>query len=283
MNIHTSGIPTFAGALYSGTEMTPQALRRAGLIEQLQAAGHTVTDLGDLALPPYLPKHNIGPVRNWPAPRMVWDVTLAAAREWFTQDSFHLILGGDCSIIVGTATAWHELHGDRAHLLVLDGHLDVMRPRASSCIGAAGMGLWFLTQDDDIWWPGDNFPASRIAALGCQAPPEQTYDIPVTLLSDMRDTGVAAIAEQYLSSLPSDACVLLHFDVDALEQTYMPAAYSPSQTGLTLEQCRELLTRLLADPRIQALEVTEFSALRDPDGRHARTVAEFLPYLLRRK
>jgi len=42
------GVPTSAGAHHAGQDRAPAALRAAGLIERLRAAGVGVTDAGDL-------------------------------------------------------------------------------------------------------------------------------------------------------------------------------------------------------------------------------------------
>ncbi len=42
------GVPSRAGAHYPGQELAPQLLRRAGLIERLDAVCSKVVDLGDL-------------------------------------------------------------------------------------------------------------------------------------------------------------------------------------------------------------------------------------------
>jgi arginase len=42
----------------------------------------------------------------------------------FNQDSFSNILAGDCSIEVGTFTAFRKAYGENSNLLVLVGHVD---------------------------------------------------------------------------------------------------------------------------------------------------------------
>lgn len=57
--------------------------------------------------------------------------------------SFPLILGGDCSILIGSALALKKA-GNYA-LFYLDGHTDFMLPELSETGGAAGMDLAFIT------------------------------------------------------------------------------------------------------------------------------------------
>ena len=51
------GVPTSAGAHHAGQDRAPAALREAGLLDKLRAAGVAITDAGDL------PRH---PVRGRP-------------------------------------------------------------------------------------------------------------------------------------------------------------------------------------------------------------------------
>ena len=46
------GVPTSAAAHWPGLEKGPAALRRAGLVDQLRAAGSDVVDHGDLPVDP---------------------------------------------------------------------------------------------------------------------------------------------------------------------------------------------------------------------------------------
>src|SRR5262245_16649024 len=71
---HLLGIPLRSGSLMPGTENDAPAYRKAGLVERLSAAGCAAIDDGDLAVPSYLPHHTVPPFRNWPGPRVVWDL-----------------------------------------------------------------------------------------------------------------------------------------------------------------------------------------------------------------
>lgn len=134
MNIQIIGIPSYAGAFYEGTEMAPDAIRKAGLVKSLTELGFTVIDKGNLQTTQNLPRHNIAPIRNWPAPRIVWDEIDKNTDEIFQKDAFTIILGGDCSIEVGTFHAFQQVYGSKSHLLVLDGHVDTMKPQGDICI-----------------------------------------------------------------------------------------------------------------------------------------------------
>ncbi|GEC91938.1 arginase family protein [Brevibacillus brevis] len=271
-----AGIPHFTGAYVSGTELAPDALRTAGLIEQLQQHGLDVQDVGNLHLPDDLPRHNIPPVRNWPAPRMFWDLLQKDAQEWLDTDDFVLMLGGDCSLVVATAQAHQARYQEKAYLLVLDGHLDAVVPSASRCIGAAGMGLWFLLQDRGQWIEPSGWNAERIRLVGCQQMPGETFGVDVMTLAQLTEGSIVERVSHMLQSIPPDAKILIHFDVDIMHKDAMPAAYSPSEIGLSLSEAEALLATVLRDSRVTSMEVTEFSGARDTTGEYATRLVELL-------
>jgi arginase len=276
MNLSIIGIPIFSGAYVSGTELAPEALRAAGLVSRLRERELNVTDLGNVRLPDYLPRHNIPPVRNWPAPRMVWDQLRTEASAWFRDNNVTLMLGGDCSLIVGTAAGLMQVFPEQAYLLVIDGHLDAVKPSSYRCIGAAGMGLWFLLNGGEMWVEPSGWTPERMSVVGCQQMPSESYGIPIATLQQLRENGIADTADQLLNSIPADAKILVHFDVDVMNKEAMSAAYSPSETGLSLEETEGLLGRILSDKRVVGLEVTEFSVLRDTTGEQAEKLVQLL-------
>lgn len=242
----------------------------------MQQHGLEVQDIGNLHLPDDLPRHNIPPVRNWPAPRMFWDLLQKDAQDWLDTDDFVLMLGGDCSLVVATAQAHQARYQEKAYLLVLDGHLDAVVPLASRCIGAAGMGLWFLLQDRGQWIEPSGWDAERIRLVGCQQIPGETFGVDIMSLAQLTEGSIVERASHTLQSIPPDAKILVHFDVDIMNKDAMPAAYSPSETGLSLSEAEALLATVLRDSRVTSMEVTEFSGARDTTGEYALRLVELL-------
>jgi len=186
---------------------------------------------------------------------MLWDLLREEARGWLRDDGLALMLGGDCSLIVGTATAHQELHGDQACLLVIDGHVDAVAPAANRCVGAAGMGLWFLLRDNPMWAAEKAWDAGRIHVIGCQQPPTESCGVDIVTLAQLKADGLERWVSTILAKIPANAKLLVHFDVDVMDEEAMAAAYSPSKTGLSLEEAEGLLAAVLRDHRVIGLEV----------------------------
>ena len=276
MIVNIFGVPSCAGALYEGTEQAPNALRQANLVERLKGCGFEVRDHGDLIENKILPRHNVGPVRNWPAPRMVWEVLQNKAEDLFNKDDFTLLIGGDCSIEVGSFSAFRSVFGQKAHLLVLDGHVDMMKPQGDQCIGAAGMGLWFLLEEHKMWWSEDLISPSSISVIGAQSIPEDCLGVEVISLEKIQQEDGLMHLKRYLDSLSKDVHIFVHMDVDVLDETVMPAAYFPSKEGMSFEKAIPLLQMILSDRRVRGLEIAEFSAVKDQQGVCAQRIVDMI-------
>ncbi|MGJ7913294.1 arginase family protein [Neobacillus sp. LXY-1] len=280
MKINIFSIPSNAGALYKGTELAPEVLLKRNLVGKLEERGLQVQNMGDIGDFSNLPRHNVEPIRNWPAPRMVWDAILEKSDEIFDPDFFSIILGGDCSIEVGTFTAFQKVFGDKSHLLVLDAHIDSIEPNGDRCVGAAGMGLWFLTQDRKVWRKEEPVNASDVSIIGPNSNTQNHYGFKVVpILEHTNMEPVIAL----LHEMSPDAKILVHFDVDLLDQSIMPSAYSPNMTGLSFQHAKELLSIILSDPRVKGMEVTEFAANKENDGTSANTIVDLLCCISKRE
>ena len=81
-----------------------------------------------------------------------------------------------------------------------------------------------------------------------------------------------------------DGPVVVHLDVDVIDPSEMPAkTHLTPGPGLSLQEAGDLLTALLASPRVVALEICELLPDRDPAGTHARKVVELLTRAMARR
>ncbi len=283
MKIKLIGIPSYSGGLYSGTEMTPNALREAGLIQMLKKMNLEVEDLGDINIPSFIPRNNVPPIRNWPAPRIVWEEITKQSEEWFNDDEFTLIIGGDCSIVTGTITGLNNRYKNNTHLLYIDAHLDTVKPSPECCIGTAAMGLWFLCNENMFFTKPKGFNGSHIHVLGNQDNHEETYGITLHSLENLQKNGLEQTAISILSSLPEDAKIFIHLDLDVICKADLYAVYAPSDKGLYLEEVKILLSTILQDKRVIGMEVAEFSGIKDSDGTQALKISKVLSEILAKK
>jgi arginase len=260
------GVPLRTGSLYPGSENDAQVYRDVKLLARLQAAGCKALDEGDVAIPSYLPHHQVPPIRNWPGPRIAWDCVSERIAPHLQQPGHvPLLIGCDCSVVVGTTQALTRASTEDVHVLYVDGDMDAAAPDPGRCQSAAALAVWLLTHDSPFW-AGPPLRPSQVTVIGwtTASPIEQAQAESISL-AEVRRSGSGEAARRALRAIPSSASILLHFDVDVLGKQDMPAAYFPHADGLSLSEAGELLSPLLRDPRVRIIEVTEYATLRDLD------------------
>ncbi len=274
---HVLGVPLRTGSLHPGSENDALAYRDAGLITRLGRAGLQAIDEGDLAIPSYLPHHSVPPIRSWPGPRIVWDLLATRVGPWLEQPGHvPLLVGCDCSVVVGTAQALERTARGAVHVLYLDGDFDDSAPDPVRCQSAAAMAVWLLSRPSPFW-TGPPLGPAQITVIGWSRP-SQSSDIavPSVSLADLRQVSPAAAVQRVLDALPHDAALLVHLDIDVFADAALPAAYFPHAEGLTLSEGSVLLKTILADPRVRLLEVSEYATLRDLDRRRVGELVDVL-------
>ena len=279
---HILGVPLRTGSLYPGSENDAQAYRDAQLVPRLQAAGCTAVDEGDVALPSYLPHHAIPPIRSWPGPRIAWDVVGERIAPSLREPGHvPLLIGCDCSIVVGTTQALRRAAGADVHVLYVDGDFDDAAPDAARCQSAAAMAVWLMTQGSPFW-TGPPLRASQVTVIGwTQASQAKQPGMASLSLADVRRVGPREAGRRALEAVPATASILVHLDIDVFQKRDVPAAYFPHAEGLSLAEGAELLGSLLADPRIRLLELAEYAVLRDQEQRTVGALVDLLAGTLR--
>jgi arginase len=276
--IYMLGVPLRAGSLYPGSEDDARAFRDVHLVEQLRDAGVEAVDAGNVAIPSFLPHHAIPPIRNWPAPRIAWDSIASRLEECLRQPlCLPLLVGCDCSVVIASAQALQRSGASDIHVLYVDGDLDAAAPDAMQMHSAASCALWLLTHAS-MFWQGPVLPPENVTILGpaVDSASADAAGMRLTTLNDVRKLGPRDAALRALAQIPKNAQVLLHFDIDVLQEARFPAAYFPHAQGLSVSEAAELFGVLSGDPRVRIIEVSEYSELRDQDRTLARSLTDIV-------
>jgi arginase len=278
------GAPWDCSGAGRGEQDAPRALRAAGLSTLVS------TDLGDadtrldsttrdertgvIDLP--------GTVR---AARALADATLAALRD--AHGRRPLVIGGDCSVLLGIAPALRR-HVGRFGLWFVDGHPDYLDGATSDTGETADMDLAVLT----------GVGAEPLTTLAGAVPMVEVAD--AVLLghrTHQLDPGSAA----ELARLPAglrriDAAGLvrdpagagqrahrwlapdswLHVDLDVLDPRSLPAVTYPQPDGVDWDQLAAALDPLARSPRLLGVSVADFRPDLDPTGGYASRVVDLL-------
>jgi arginase len=122
------GSPSGAGACGVGQEQTPAAIRAAGLIGQLGRVGFEVSDLGDSPIVPWRPDRANPRAQNLDAVvEVVQSTSRRVADALVERDRMVLVLGGDCTVGIGTVAGVQRAVG-RVALAYFDLHSDLNTP-----------------------------------------------------------------------------------------------------------------------------------------------------------
>ena len=267
----------------------PRALRRGGIVARLNA-----TDGGQVPPPAYTPDRDATGTRNGLA-IAGYSVKLAdRVDEVLDAGGFPVLLGGDCSILLGPMLALRRR--GRYGLAFVDGHLDFRHPGNDGQLSAvAGEDLAVVTGRGpeplaDLEGRRPLVRDADVVALGHHDPDPAWYqDVTTATAISVIDAdqirhdaaGAAASALAILEGRDLDG-FWIHVDVDVLDREVMPAVDSPEPGGLDYPELIVLLRALTASDLAVGAELTIFDPDLDQDGHLAAELAtavadSFLP------
>jgi len=277
--------PSVLGLTPSGVQGLPDALLAAGLARRLEArrAGRVeprtpysaVIDSGTRMLNPHAIAEYSRELAN-------------ALGEVLDRGEFPLVLGGDCSILLGDMLALRRR--GRYGLLFIDGHADFYNPEANPNGQAASMDLALATgrgpdvvtniegrmplvQDEDVVVFGFR-DADEQAEYGSQPLASEMRAID---LAEIRRKGIDAAvgaAIRHITRRDGPEQFWIHLDADVLNDAIMPAVDYRIPGGLSWEELATTLRAAVRSGRAVGLEVTIYNPELDRDGSAGRGLAE---------
>jgi arginase len=278
--------PSVLGLRPTGVEHLPGALKAAGLLAALNA-DYT----GRVEPPPYDPRRDPETLILNPDALRAYTLRLAAAvADLLRQDKFPLVLGGDCSNIIGIMLALRR--AGRYGLCFIDGHADFYQPEAEPSGEVASMdlaiiagrgpavlteidGLKPLVHDEDIVAFGFR-DAEQQREYGSQDIRETA--IHAFDLDEVRELGAAAAAQQAAGILQRNEVegFWIHLDADVLDDALMPAVDYRLPGGLSWDELSAVLRVLMATGQAVGVNVGIFNPALDKDGSIARGLVSCL-------
>jgi arginase len=272
--------------LKPGVERLGDALLDAGLARRLDARRHA-----RLAVPPYDPvrdpaTHMLNPTRIRDFSIMLADIVGPVVQ----RGSFPVVLGGDCSILLGNLLALRRT-GRRHGLLFLDGHADFYQPEASTTGEAADMdlalstgrgpdvvtnleGLRPLMRDADVAMIGQR-DAEQAAGYGSPPVPPTIFNQDLATLRRQGAEETARAAIEHLARKDLDG-FWIHLDVDVLDDAIMPAVDYRMPDGLSWDELAIVLNAAMRSGKARGINVTIFNPDLDQDGHIARDLVNGL-------
>jgi arginase len=274
------GVASSAGTHYAGQERAPAALRAAGLIDRLTAAGVSVADRGDLVTEVFAVDHATPARRNFAAVLRTARQVADAVGRVVAGGAIPLVVGGDCTVTVGVVAGVRQVRPD-CGLFYFDGDADLATPESTSSGVLDAMGIAHLIglTDNELASLGGQrplLPSNRLVLFGVdETDPESFRREVLRAHPDLRwypdqlvQRDPAGSARSALNGLSHGAGVILHFDVDAVDSGDLPLANYPHYgTGVSLDAAARALAVAAAAPDLTAIVLTEVNPTHDPDGR----------------
>lgn len=261
-------------------ERAPAALRAAGVVERLGARDGGTADA-------YIRDAHRDPATGVIGAEGVRRATAeieARVRKIVTAGERPIVLGGDCTLLLGVVAALPAGTG----LWFVDGHADFYDGVSSPTGEAADMELSILTGHGPSGLLGENGPAvdpAHVVLLG-HRPDDLSEDaaaenarldpaIHALTAPEVRNRGAAdagADAAARLAGRPA----WLHLDLDLLDESALPAVTYPQPGGLDWDELEALARPLTSAPNLIGVSVADYNPDRDRDGAHAERIVAAL-------
>jgi arginase len=281
--------PSTLGLATEGVEGLPDRLLELGLAERILARRAR-----RLSVAPKHPRPDPD-TRTLNAQAIAaWSPRLADAVEAVLDvNEFPLVLGGDCTIVLGSMLALRRR--GRYGLLFIDGNADFFQPEAEPNGEGASMDLAFVTGYGpelltNIEGRGPLVRPEDAVAFAFRDHEDQaefgSQPLPAELLAydlaAVRRLGVETATDEavrHLTRAELDG-FFIHLDADCLDDAVMPAVDFRVPGGLSWDELGTVLRIGLSSAKAVGLEVTIYNPRLDTDGSAGRGLADLLATVL---
>lgn len=284
------GVPLDYGASKRGASGGPAAVRRANLVEGLEALDLEIADAGDLAVPKVVPSAK-GKLKNAPAILKVCSELEKNAYEAAAHGSTPIVLGGDHSLAVGSVSGVSRAYRDKGRkigLIWVDAHADMNTPETSPTGNVHGMPLAHLLGmgHKDFAKLGGFSPKidpRNMVLIGirdvdrAEAVNIRKSGIRVFSMQEIDRYGMGVVTEQAID-MASDGTAGFHvsFDIDSVDPGNAPGTGTIKRGGLTYRESH-LFMELVADSeRMVGLDLVEVNPLEDTQNATAVLASELI-------
>ena len=284
------GVPLDYGASKKGASGGPAAVRRANLVEGLEALDLEVTDAGDLSVPKIAGAAK-GKLKNGASILKVCQSLEKQTYEAVANGSVPITLGGDHSLAVGSVSGVARAFRDKGRkigLIWVDAHADINTPtplRRATCTACR--------------WRTCSAWATRISRASAASRRRSTRatssssasatwtareavnirksGIRVFSMQEIDRYGMGVVTEQAID-MASDGTAGFHlsFDIDVVDPGNAPGTGTVKRGGLTYRESH-LLMELCADSeRMVGIDLVEVNPLEDTQNATAVLASELI-------
>ena len=288
------GAPVDSGQRRPGCLMGPAAYRTAGLAQALEALGHRVSDLGDVACVP-VPATSANPAVHHLPETLGWRAALAAAGQTAAAQGMAIFLGGDHSLSLGSVAgmaAHAQALGRPLFVLWLDAHSDFHTLATTESGNLHGTPVAYLAGRDCAPLPPFPVPVppQNICLFGIRSVDSAehaallAHDLAINDMRVLDERGVVAPLRAFLDQVEA-ANGLLHvsLDVDFLDPAIAPAVGTTVPGGATFREAHLVMELLHESGLVTSIDLVELNPFLDERGRTAHLMVDLVGSLMGKK
>lgn len=237
------------------------------------------------------------PITHCLNPVMIHEFSLTLKKVISATKHFALVLGGDCSILIGIMAALKS-KGNYG-LLFLDAHADFYEPEKSTTGEVADMDLAIITgRGPEILSNIDGLQPyvkdEYVVHIG-QRDREETKKYGS---KDIRETNIKCFSLEEINSAGKEKITIeildhidtiqrdgywIHFDTDVLNDTINPAVDYRIPGGLQFEESEHFISNFLQNVNVIGMSVTIYNASLDKTGSVAKEITNSLARIFQAK
>jgi arginase len=277
--------------------MGPEALRTAGLIEELASLGHSVEDRGDVkpkVLP--LPKHPNSAIHHLDEVA-AWTTELSQTAYQGAKDGTPIFMGGDHSLAAGTIPGIARAAADAGKplfVLWLDAHPDYHTLETTQSGNLHGTPVAYFTGQSgfephfpEVANPVDPKNICMMGLRSVDRDEAKAIQAAGIQLNDMRaldEFGIVAPLRRFLAKVQeADGWLHISLDVDFLDPAIAPAVGTTVPGGATFREAHLIMEMVEEAGLLRSLDLVELNPFLDERGRTARLLVELTASLFGRR
>ena len=281
------------GASRRGVDMGPFAVRYTDLREKLERIGHTVEDLGNVAVP-FREDAERGAQRG---ARYLGAITSVCrevsvlTRTAMEESCFPMLLGGDHSLAAGSiagAAAFHAARGERIGVIWIDAHSDLNTPGSSKSGNVHGMPLAHLLGHGDgalanVAGVKPAVRAENVAIVGLRDADDAErehiakWKIRALTMRSLDERGIRSVMDEAIEVASNGtAGIWVSFDLDCLDPEAAPGVGTPVPGGMTYREAHLAMEKLADTGKVIGIDLVEVNPVMDEYNRTAGVGTDLL-------
>lgn len=291
--IRIIGVPMDLGASRRGVDMGPFAVRYTDLRERLETLGHSVEDLGNVAVP-FREDAERGAQRG---ARYLGAITsvcrdvAALTRTTLEQSRFPMLLGGDHSLAAGSiagAAGFYAARDQRIGVIWIDAHADLNTPGSSRSGNVHGMPLAHLLGHGDsalanVAGIKPAVRAANVAIVGLRDADDAErehmakWKLRALTMRSIDERGVRSVMDEAITIASDEtAGIWLSFDLDCIDPTAAPGVGTAVPGGMTFREAHLAMEMLADTGRLIGIDLVEVNPVLDEHNRTAGVGTDLL-------